>query len=86
MEEPLGEERNRVSLEDFAKVHPPQKPGRECWTCTIKERREIDEARRNGTHIPLIRRWLIEVCGYSEGVATMSKLKQHFSTNRHHER
>lgn len=76
----------RVSLADFAKTEPPKPPGMPCWACHIPERDEIDEARRAGVQIKVIRRWLIEHCGYSEDVATKSKLDKHFSTSRHHER
>lgn len=74
------------SLADFAKENPVRKPGLKCWACSIPEAEEINQGRRSGTAISVIRDWLVQRQGYSEDVATLNKLTHHFSNNRHHER
>jgi hypothetical protein len=76
----------KLSLAAYAAKNPSRRPGMTCWACSITERQEIDEARRNGTPIPVIREWLINERGYSEEVASRPRLDRHFSSNRHHER
>lgn len=75
-----------LSLSDYAKANPVKPPGFRCWACTIPERAEIDQARRDGMAVTVIREWLIREKGYAEDVASRPKLDRHFSTNRHHER
>jgi hypothetical protein len=71
-------EEARLSLEAYAASGKGlARPGTQCWACGLPERQEIDAAFLKGTSIGVIRRWLIDVRGYSQNDATRSKLENH---------
>lgn len=70
----------KLSLNEFiASKKPP-----DCFLCTMKEREEIDEAKRHGASNRMIRDWLIDECGFAPDVMTQNKVDKHM-TNRHYE-
>jgi hypothetical protein len=76
----------QMTLADYAASGQGLKrPGTTCWICNLPEREEVDAALREGTSVGVIRRWLIDVRGYSEGLATRNKIENHRNKG-HHER
>ena len=74
----------KVSLADFVAKTKPAKKGPSCWTCSIPEAKELAEGKRRGMPLVVLRRWLIEDCGYTSSEATYNKLRDHF-WKEHHE-
>jgi hypothetical protein len=70
----------KPSLVDFAATQ--RGPG--CKLCSLPERAEFDQARRDGVPGTVVRRWLIEACGYMEEQVTRNGVEQHFQ-QKHHE-
>ncbi len=74
----------RKSLAEYSKSHPTNQGGRICWACTIPQTQEINEARRSGVSLAVIRQWLLDECGYDEDVATHGRMHGHFDARKHH--
>lgn len=80
-------EANRpMTLEEFAASGQGMKvTGFSCWACGIPQRAEVDTALRKGMSVGVIRRWLIDECGYPESAVTRAKIQNHRDKG-HHER
>ena len=68
----------RATLAEFAAAHPTRGSG--CWMCTIPEREEIEEARRNRVQISVIVDWLNGECGYGDK-ATPNRVSNHLTNH-----
>mgnify|MGYP003328696446 FL=1 len=63
----------RKSLTDYAKSETIR-TGPTAWVETIPEWPEVLDAYRSGVRMSVIRRWLINECGYEEDVATYQRV------------
>ena len=73
---------DREPLTEFAR-RDDLKPGYDAWIRSIPEFEEVKAAVGANVKLSKIRRWLIEVCGYSPDEATTSKVQGYLATHRH---
>ena len=64
---------SRKSLNDYAKTDV-SRTGPTAWIETIPEWPEVLDAYRAGMSMAVIRRWLVNECGYDEQVATYQRV------------
>jgi hypothetical protein len=66
------------SLTDFSVESRKKQRQTKCPICTLPEREEIEEAKRNGVYVTEIRAWLINELGLDPEQVTKHKVTKHW--------
>lgn len=70
----------KQSLTDFAAVNQRKPPGSSAWLESIPEFAEVVEAWKSGINGTVIRRWLIEDCGYTQVQCTIGRVNSYLQS------